>query len=173
MNKSKITNFCIKFCRICGGNIEEKILEEKERKICKRCGTINYENPIPAVAMVAKNKNGDILLIKRKVEPKKGFWALPSGFIEMYEDPEIAALREFKEETGFTGKIKRLIGIYSQKSSYYNHILVIAYFIEISAGHLSFGDDAEDAKFFKKSDLPKLAFSSHYKALKIKKEEEI
>ncbi len=114
MTKENNANFCINFCRLCGGKVEEKIIEDRKRKLCKRCGTINYENPIPAVAVVARNKKGEILLIKRKVEPQKGFWALPSGFIEIDEAPEAAALREFKEETGFTGKIKKLIGIYPQ-----------------------------------------------------------
>ncbi len=173
MIKSKNANFLINFCRLCGGKVEEKNIEGRKRKLCKRCGTINYENPIPAVAVVTRNKEGEILLVKRKIEPQKGFWALPSGFIEINETPETAALRELKEETGFIGKIKKLIGIYSQKSSYYKHVLVIAYFIEIIGGCISCGDDAEDAKFFKKSELPKLAFSSHYKALKINKEGEI
>jgi len=84
-----------------------KIREEEGRKrlVCPACGWVNYENPIPSSAALVRNEKGEILLVKRGVEPGRGKWALPSGFIEIEETPEEACLRELKEETGLEGKI--------------------------------------------------------------------
>ena len=70
------------------------MLEGRKRLFCPKCGKIYYENPIPVVAVIARDNQGRILLIKRKVEPCKGEWALPSGFMEIEETPVQAVLRE-------------------------------------------------------------------------------
>ncbi len=141
------------------------MLEGRKRLYCSRCGKIYYENPTPVVAIIARDNEGKILLIKRKIEPRKGEWALPSGFMEIEETPIEAALRELAEETGLKGKSKRLIGVYPNNSEIHGFLVAIIYEAEIVGGELCAGDDAEEAEFFAVSQLPVLAFQSHREAL--------
>ncbi len=140
--------------------------EGRERLYCSKCGKIYYENPTPVVVVIARNDEGKILLIKRRIVPRKGEWALPSGFMELEESPIEAALRELAEETGLIGKYKKLIGVYSNKSEIHGYLVTIIYEVEILGGKLCAGDDAEEAEFFAVSQLPTLAFQSHREALR-------
>jgi len=149
-----------KHCIFCGALLSEEPVDERIRKICRGCGWIDYENPIPCSAAFVSNAAGDILLVKRGVEPAKGKWSLPSGFIEIDETPEQACLRELKEETGLEGQILELIGVYSQDSTRYKNVVIIGYRVE-AEGDLQPGSDSEDAGFFPRSSLPEIAFSSH------------
>lgn len=160
------SNLSIKYCPYCGYKLVRKMLEGRERLYCSSCEKIYYENPTPVVAVVAKDDEGKILLIKRKIGPRKGEWALPSGFMEIEETPIQAALRELAEETGLKGEYKKLIGVYSNTSEIHGYLVTIIYEAEIIGGKLCAGDDAEEAEFFNFSQLPSLAFQSHHEALK-------
>jgi len=104
-------------------------------------------------------KNGKIVLIKRKNEPFKGKWALPGGFVEFGEKVEDAVVREVKEETGVTTKIKDILGIYSDpKRDPRGHTVSIVFLLEIITGELIADDDAESVKFYDLNKLPKLSF---------------
>ncbi|MCP2603878.1 NUDIX hydrolase [Candidatus Aminicenantes bacterium AC-708-M15] len=140
-------------------------MEKRKRLICPKCGWIKYENPLPSVAALVRNERGEVLLVRRGVEPGKGKWALPSGFIEIEENPEKACLRELKEETGLKGKKIELIGVYSQRSRLYRKVLIIGYEIQAN-GKLIPGSDSVDAKFFSVKNLPRIPFSSHRKIIK-------
>ncbi|HER24942.1 MAG TPA: NUDIX domain-containing protein [Candidatus Atribacteria bacterium] len=159
------SNLYIKFCPYCGYELVRKMLEGRKRLYCSSCGKIYYENPTPVVAMIARDEEGNILLIKRKEEPCKGKWALPSGFMELEESPIEAALRELAEETGIKGKPKKLIGVYPNNSTIHGHLITIIYEVEILGGKLCAGDDAEKAEFFPINQIPPLAFQSHWEAL--------
>jgi len=159
------SNLSVKFCPYCGYKLVRKMLEGRERLYCSRCGKIFYENPTPVVAVIARDDEGKILLIKRKIEPCKGEWALPSGFMELEESPAEAALRELAEETGLKGKSKRLIGVYPNNSEIHGYLITIIYEIKILGGKLCAGDDAEEAEFFSVNQIPPLAFQSHREAL--------
>ncbi len=159
------SNLFIEFCPYCGYKLVRKMLEGRKRLYCSRCGKIYYENPTPVVAAIARDDEGKILLIKRKIEPCKGEWALPSGFMELDESPIEAALRELVEETGLKGKSKKLIGVYSNNSEIHGYLVSIIYEVEILGGKLCAGDDAEEAEFFIVNQLPPLAFQSHREAL--------
>ena len=115
--------------------------------------------------MCGENRENKILIAKRNLTPGKNKWALPGGFIESDETPETACLRELKEETGLKGKIKKLIGIYIQKTRYYGSFLVIGYEVSISKNSLSLNSELKEAKFFSKKDLPVIPFLSHRKII--------
>lgn len=153
-----------KFCPICGKPLQTGIIEKKKRGYCPHCGFINYKNPLPSVGAVAI-EDEKILLIKRGIEPGKGFWALPSGFIEKNENPEDACLRELKEETGMQGKILKIIGAWLERTKIYGDVIVIMYLVKINGGKLEAGDDAADAKFFKREDIPDIHFNCFRKAI--------
>lgn len=101
-----------------------------------------------------------ILLIKRKNEPFKNFWALPGGFVDENEDLEDAAKRELKEETSLTVEKLSQIGAYGKPyRDPRSHIVTIAYcgrVEEIVEGKAA--DDAKELKWFAVNNLPPLAF---------------
>ncbi|MEA2055905.1 MAG: NUDIX hydrolase [Candidatus Thermoplasmatota archaeon] len=104
-------------------------------------------------------KDAAVLLIKRKNDPYKGEWALPGGFVEYNEKTEDAAVREVFEETGLKTKIVDLVGVYSDPNrDPRGHTVSVIYLMDVSGGSLCGGDDALDAKFFKISNIPVLAF---------------
>ena len=149
-----------KFCPRCGSKLKLMRVESRRRFVCPECGWVYYQNPLPSAAALVRNKKGEILLVKRGVDPGKGKWALPSGFIEINETPERACLRELREETGLKGKIVKLIGVYSQKSALYTKVLIMGYEVE-ARGSLSPGSDSQRAEFFSFHRLPRIPFSSH------------
>lgn len=163
-----------KYCPNCGGLLEERLIEEeiKLRLICKDCDFIFYINPTPAVAVILFNNDGEILLVKRKYEPRRNYWALPAGFLEYDETVEETAIREIKEETNLDIKLNGLFGVYSAFDDPRVQVLLVVYRGEIIDGDLKPGDDAEEVSYFSFNNLPKnIAFKCHYKILKMLRQE--
>lgn len=154
-------------CLYCGAQLSRKFCEGAVRLFCERCREPIYENPIPATCLIVVDDKKRLLLVKRSVEPKKGLWCLPGGFMELGETPEQAALRELKEETDLTGHIGMLLGVTSNHSDRYNTVLMIGYHIKSYTGTPKAGDDASDLACFDFVDLPEIAFESHKKFIRI------
>lgn len=131
------------------------------RLFCSRCGLPLYENPVPATCVVVLDDGKGLLLVKRSVEPKKGWWCLPGGFLELGESPEEGALRELMEETGVSGEIDRLIGVSTNTNSQYHTVLMIGYLVRCFSGTPFAGDDASQVAFFPTDSHPDIAFRSH------------
>ena len=86
--------------------------DDRERRQCLTCGFVDYRNPrIVAGSVVTKGEQ--ILLCKRAIEPRKGFWTLPAGYMELGETVEEAAQREAREEACADIKIDRMLATYS------------------------------------------------------------
>jgi ADP-ribose pyrophosphatase YjhB (NUDIX family) len=86
--------------------------DERERRVCATCGFIDYVNPRIVVGSVAYA--GDrILLCRRAIDPRKGFWTLPAGFMEQGESVEEGARREAREEACAELEIEALLAVYS------------------------------------------------------------
>lgn len=154
-----------KFCPLCKDPLRVKQVDGRKRLVCQKCGWIHYKNPLPVVVCAAKKKDGKILITKRNLRPGINKWALPGGFIESGETSETACLRELEEETGLKGKIKRLIGVYIQKTREYDSLLIIGYEVSVSKCNLSLNNELKDARFFSKKNLPIIPFSSHRKII--------
>ncbi len=149
----------IQFCPRCGSPLISRLHSGKLRPTCPQCQWIYFPDPKVAVAVLVK-KNSQILLVQRKYDPQKGYWTMPSGFVDAGEDPSAAAKRECLEETGFNvGNIRLLEVLFSQEHPRGASILII-YQADILQGELMPGDDASQAAFFNTSDLPPLAFAS-------------
>jgi len=101
-----------------------------------------------------------ILLIKRKNEPFKDFWALPGGFVDENEDLEVAAIRELKEETQINIKsLQQLKAFGKPYRDPRSHVVSIAFMGIVSTDTIATAsDDAKEAKWISVNDLPKLAF---------------
>ncbi|MDA3792155.1 MAG: NUDIX hydrolase [Elusimicrobia bacterium] len=156
-----------KFCPHCKAALKRKKEDGIDRLVCSGCGWINYLNPVPAVACIVKDKDR-ILLVKRGVEPEKGKWSLPAGFMELGESPEEAVLRELKEEAGIDGKIKELIGVYAQPSKNYSTVLTVGYSVLTSGrdDDVVAGDDVTDAEFKEIEKAEDIPFVSHRRMLR-------
>ena len=89
----------MKFCSSCGNAVSLKIPvdDNRERHVCDQCGVIHYQNP-KVIAGVLPVYGDQILLCKRSIEPRHGFWTLPAGFLENGESSLEGALRECEEE---------------------------------------------------------------------------
>lgn len=155
-----------RFCPLCQNTLKLIIEDDNKRLACLKCGWRFYGNPLPSVAAFVRNKNNEILLIKRGVAPGKGKWALPSGFIEQDELPEEAAVRELLEEAAITGTVKRLLGVFIEPTKVYGNVLLIGYEIKMISGKAQSGSDTLAAKFFPVKQLPIIYFASHRNIIK-------
>jgi 8-oxo-dGTP diphosphatase len=118
--------------------------------VCPACGQVVYSNPAP-VAMVLARDADRLLLVKRGVEPLKGFWAPPSGYVETDESVEAAAVREVLEETGLEVAIDGLDGVFSAAGL---GVVLVVYKATIVGGHLAPGSDAEEVRLAHPRELP-------------------
>ncbi len=105
----------IKHCRDCGSAVSYRLPDDgdtKHRAICTACDTIHYENPLNVVGTVPYF--GDrVLLCLRNIEPRRGKWTLPAGFMELGETTAQGAARETDEEAGAHFEIEGLFSVLS------------------------------------------------------------
>jgi ADP-ribose pyrophosphatase YjhB (NUDIX family) len=98
-------NAPIRHCRQCGAAVVYRVPDDgdtRQRAVCPACHTIHYENPLNVVGTVPfwGDGNEKVLLCKRNIEPRKGYWTLPAGFMELGETTSAGAARETDEEAG-------------------------------------------------------------------------
>ncbi len=134
-------------------------------RYCEKCSRFYYNSPSVGAAVLVI-KRGKILLVKRKVSPSKGKWALPGGFMEQGESVENAALRELKEETGITGKNAEIISVFNENVPVFGTVVAAGVMVTGIKGTLRAGDDAEEAAFFNINKKPPVAFVSHRRFVK-------
>ena len=144
------------FCPYCGENLSSQKLEGKDRDFCEACDRVIWRNASPVSAVIVE-RNDEILFVKRGIEPGKGKWSLPAGFLEYEEDPEKGALRELEEETGLKAKTRKLDHVDSLNVERFpgQRLLATVYRINYkdTEGNLQSGDDAREASFWKMNEL--------------------
>ena len=100
-----------------------------------------------------------VLLVERGLEPFKGCWAFPGGFMEMDEDAETGARRELSEETGFDAAAIEQFGTFTEVGrDPRGRVITIAYYALVRKGEVRGGDDAAEARWFPIDQVPQLAF---------------
>ena len=82
------------------------------RQICRTCGYIHYQNPLPVAGALPITTEGHVVLVKRDIQPRIGFWTLPAGYMERGESSQAAAIRECSEEARVTGHAAELLALY-------------------------------------------------------------
>ena len=123
-----------------------------------------YEHPHPSVTTDCVIFGFDgaelkVLLIERGIEPFKGRWAFPGGFLNMEETGEQGALRELQEETGLTGAFIEQFHTFTEpKRDPRERVITIAYYALVRIQEVKGGDDAARAKWFSLKEIPQLAF---------------
>lgn len=138
------------FCPKCGNNVDAN----SEPPHCSVCNITYYRNAKPG-ASVLPIKDGKVLLAKRGRDPYKGAYDIIGGFMEAYEWPEEAAIREAKEETGLDIKITSLLGIYVDRyGDDGDYTLNMHYIGEVIGGEMQPMDDVADLEWVSIQDVP-------------------
>jgi ADP-ribose pyrophosphatase YjhB (NUDIX family) len=152
------------FCPVCGKELRERFVDEEERDrlVCVDCGHIYYQNP-KIVAGTIPVKDASVWLLRRAIEPRRGFWTFPAGFMEMGETVEEAAIRETLEELNMQVELDGLVGIYSRPEMMTVHIIYQARAVSEPAG----GKESLEFRLFVPGEIPwgELAFWTTRRAL--------
>jgi len=147
------------YCLRCGAPLVMAEQFGRQRPTCPACGWVYFADPKVAAAVLVE-RDGAVLLVRRAMDPERGRWTLPAGFVDAGEDPARAAERECLEETGLRVTVKRLLDVvFGQDHPRGAHIILV-YQAEAVAGELTPGDDVDAAAYFPRDRLPELAFSA-------------
>jgi ADP-ribose pyrophosphatase YjhB (NUDIX family) len=149
------------FCSHCGSNriaLSIPIGDSIARYCCPDCGTVHYQNPKIIVGCLPIYE-GKILLCKRAIAPRLGFWNLPAGFMENGERAEQGAARETLEEANCVVNITRLHSIYSIPHTNQVYLIFLA---DMTSAEYSATSESSEVNLFDEKDIPwdMLAFSS-------------
>lgn len=156
----------MKFCSQCGNPVQLIIPEgdNRERHVCTHCAHVHYQNP-RIIAGTLPFQGDAILLCRRAIEPRKGFWTLPAGFMENGETTFEAACRETLEEAAAPVDLQGLYTIFNLP-----HISQVYMFFMASLTEAGFGVGPEslETRLFTEEEIPwtELAFPTVYKTLK-------
>lgn len=131
----------------------------EKRLACTRCDWVYYEDPKVAAGVLILRER-EILLVRRTMEPYIGHWSIPAGFVNAFEDPAAAALRECREETGLMAELDGLFDLQTGREHSRGSDILIVYRAHILSGVLRAADDADQVGWFSLNDPPPLAFNS-------------
>jgi ADP-ribose pyrophosphatase YjhB (NUDIX family) len=153
-----------KYCSNCGATVVLKFTEGKDRIVCEHCDTIHYTNPkiVTGALCVWEDK---VLLCRRAIEPRKGYWNLPAGYLEDFEKAEDGAIRETWEEAGAEIEIEKVFTVYNlpQANQVYIHFLA-----KLKDGIVRNGEESIESGLFREEEIPwkEMAFTSSAFALR-------
>ncbi len=149
------------FCPRCGAPLTEGMRFGRMRRLCRYCGFIHFADPKVAVAALVI-KGDHVLLVRRAVVPRIGYWALPAGYMDADELPEEAVVREVAEETGVTIRPNGLQGIAPLAGWNERRGILLLYRAEPCAGEPVPADDVSEVRWFTEGEIPwdALAFES-------------
>jgi ADP-ribose pyrophosphatase YjhB (NUDIX family) len=156
----------INYCSRCGGELRfgEIPGEERHRLACSACGFVAYVNPRLVVTTLPVTDSGELVLIRRGIEPGIGTWAQPGGFLEVDETVTEAARRETLEETGLIVEPGEIVGLYTRLEA---AVVVIAFEARVIGGEAAPGTEALEVASFTPSAIPwdRIAFKTTYWAI--------
>jgi ADP-ribose pyrophosphatase YjhB (NUDIX family) len=132
--------------------------DTRERDVCSACGFIDYVNPKLVTGSIVRHE-GRILLCRRAIDPRKGFWTLPAGYMELGETVEDAARREAFEEANARIVIDRLLAVYTITRLSQVQVMFLAH---LETPNFSAGVESLEVNFFGWDQIPwdELAFPS-------------
>lgn len=156
----------LNYCSRCGAALRLGPLpaEDRDRLACEACGYITYVNPRLVVTTLPVNEAGEVLLIRRGIEPGRGLWAQPGGFMEIDETVHEGAIRETLEETGLIVEPGEIVGLYTRLEA---AVVVIAFEAPIIGGEYRLNREALEIRAFAPDAIPWLgiAFNTSHWAL--------
>lgn len=154
----------MKHCSYCGERVERTVPEgdNRQRYVCPSCDVVHYQNPLIVVGCVPE-QDGRILLCRRSIEPRYGYWTLPAGFMELGETLQQGAARETLEEACAQVEIGRLFASVDVVHAGQVHFFFLA---RLLGGH-SAGAESLETRLFEPGEIPwdDIAFNSGVFAL--------
>ena len=142
----------IRYCRACGTPVAYRTPadDNRERAVCPACGLVHYENPLNVVGTVPV-WGDQVLLCKRAIEPRRGLWTLPAGFLELGESTAQGALRETDEESGARIELGALFSILNVVRVGQVHFFYLA---RMTSPALDPGSETLEARLFREDEVP-------------------
>jgi 8-oxo-dGTP diphosphatase len=142
-----------RFCPACGGSLESRRVEERERLVCVKCGGIHYGQLIVGAGCLIEDGQR-LLLIRRLHEPFKDAWCLPAGHVDDDEPPALAAQRETVEETGLQVEVGPLVDAYFSIDHPAGRGVFLVYPATIRGGTLRDTTEGSTPTFFGRDEIP-------------------
>jgi len=154
------------YCPRCRETLRPVEAEEgRIRMTCPACGFVDYHNPAPSAGVLLRGGDGRILLVRRRFDPFRGLWTIPSGYIEYDERVRETAAREMLEETGLEVALGDVVDVVSCHDDPRGNTLFVVYEATVTGGEAAAGDDAEEVGWFAPDDLPPIAFACQRRVL--------
>jgi len=154
------------FCPNCGAPIEFRVPEgdDRKRNICSASGEIFYQNPVNVVGCIVEHE-GRILMCRRAIEPRLGFWTLPAGFLELGETLYEGAARETREEAQAEIADASLFAMIDVTHIGQVHVF---YRAQLAGSHYGAGQESQLVTLLAEDEIdwPQLAFPTIHRALK-------
>ncbi len=149
------------YCPHCGAPLAQGVKFGRVRRACRYCGFIHFDDPKVAVAALVSD-GARVLLVRRGVVPRIGYWALPAGYMDADELPEEALAREIAEETGVTVRVLGLQAVAPLAGWSQRRGILLLYRAEPVGGVPAPADDVSEVAWFAADDIPweALAFAS-------------
>ncbi len=148
----------VNYCQVCAAPMVDRMAYGKLRRVCPACGFVHFDDPKVAVVLFIE-QDDRVLLVRRGINPERGKWALPAGYVDAGEDPREAAVREAREETSLEVRITRLLDVMGPNGS--GATIVLVYQAEVLRGEAQPADDVDAVLWVSRADrLPELAFES-------------
>jgi len=161
----------MKFCSECGHAVALAIPEgdNRPRHVCPQCGTIHYQNPknvIGTIPVWEHEGQLQVLLCRRAIEPRYGYWTLPAGFMENGETTGEAAARETEEEAGANIELGPLFALLNVAHVHQVHMFYLARLVDLDFHP---GEESLEVQLFTESEIPwdDLAFPTIRKTLEL------
>jgi len=149
----------LNYCSSCGASLRFGSItgEDRDRLSCPECGHIAYVNPRLVITTLPITDAGELVLLRRGIEPGRGWWAQPGGFLEVDETVHQAAIRETREETGLLIEPGEIIGLYTRLEA---AVVTIAFEAKVVGGVATPTPEALEVATFAPESIPwsELAF---------------
>jgi ADP-ribose pyrophosphatase YjhB (NUDIX family) len=137
--------------------------DRKERLVCQQCRFIFYQDPKVSACTIPV-VDGKVVLVRRAIDPGRGLWVFPGGYMDQDETVAEAAERETLEEVNLRVRATDLVGVYSYRTS----VVVVVYACEVLGGDLRVDRESQEVRAFAPAEIPweQLAFPSTRDALR-------
>jgi 8-oxo-dGTP diphosphatase len=149
------------YCVRCGTALEPRVIEGRELEACPHDDFVLWRDPKVTTAVIVETDAG-IVLGRRAIEPGRGLWCLPGGFVNDDENPVSAAVRECLEEIGAGVEVMGLVGVYHIAKQGAPSMIGLGYHARLAPGErIDAGPEMLELQVFALDSLPPLAFPSH------------
>jgi ADP-ribose pyrophosphatase YjhB (NUDIX family) len=142
----------IKFCSVCAHPVSLRVPagDTRERHVCDACGAIHYENPRNVVGTLPVWQD-QVLLCRRAIEPRHGYWTLPAGFMEIGETTAEGAARETLEEAGARVELQELFSLLNVPHVHQVHLFYRARLLDLD---FAAGEESLEVRLFSEGEIP-------------------